>query len=326
MQEIVKMQFGSHVYGTNLPTSDIDYKAVYIPTRKQIILNQIVPVINETTKEDLTKKSTKDDIECETFAFCKFIKLLMESQTVPVGMLFVPEKWYVTTPTADWTNILENKSKLLSSGVSSFVGYCRTQANKYGIKGSRVAASKNIVDLLTELMLQYGKDTKLKDCWEHFEEFVQKNEHSAIVTDNLRGTDRTVRMIEVCNRKMQEFNTLKQAFVLYEKVYEEYGARARQAQQNENIDWKALMHACRVYTETKELLIGGHITYPRPDADFLMKVRLGELPYKMIAEYLEQGLEELEPLVEHSILRSQPDVFFAEDLIYKTYYRQMLGA
>ena len=29
---IVKMQFGSHVYGTDLPTSDLDYKAVYLPT------------------------------------------------------------------------------------------------------------------------------------------------------------------------------------------------------------------------------------------------------------------------------------------------------
>ena len=325
MKEIIKMQFGSHVYGTNIATSDTDYKSVYLPTRRQIILNQITPVINKTTKQDLTAKSTQDDIECETFAFCKFIKLLLDSQTVPVGMLFVPAKWYVSKPTKEWFNILSNRHKFLSSGVSAFVGYCRTQANKYGIKGSRVSASRNAVELFTELMLQYGKDSKLKDCWDEIESFVFSNpQHCSIVTDVFRGTETQVRMLEVCNRKVQEFATLKEGFSVFNRVYQEYGTRARQAEKNENIDWKALMHACRVYTETVELLTTGHITYPRPDAAFLLKVRLGEFDYKTIAEYLEGGLVELEELVHKSILRKEPDKEFAENLVYQTYYEQII--
>jgi hypothetical protein len=32
------MQFGSHVYGTNVPTSDLDFKAVHIPTAARLPL------------------------------------------------------------------------------------------------------------------------------------------------------------------------------------------------------------------------------------------------------------------------------------------------
>ena len=31
MKTLVKMQFGSHVYGPNVPTSDQDFKAVHLP-------------------------------------------------------------------------------------------------------------------------------------------------------------------------------------------------------------------------------------------------------------------------------------------------------
>ena len=35
---VVKMKFGSHLYGTSTPLSDTDYKAVYIPEARDIIL------------------------------------------------------------------------------------------------------------------------------------------------------------------------------------------------------------------------------------------------------------------------------------------------
>jgi predicted nucleotidyltransferase len=38
---LVKMQFGSHVYGTNLPTSDLDVKAVHVPGAQDTLLQRV---------------------------------------------------------------------------------------------------------------------------------------------------------------------------------------------------------------------------------------------------------------------------------------------
>jgi hypothetical protein len=32
---IVQIKFGSHLYGTNTPTSDLEFKSVYIPTARR---------------------------------------------------------------------------------------------------------------------------------------------------------------------------------------------------------------------------------------------------------------------------------------------------
>lgn len=39
MDLIVKMKFGSHLYGTNTEDSDVDYKGVFLPSKKEILLD-----------------------------------------------------------------------------------------------------------------------------------------------------------------------------------------------------------------------------------------------------------------------------------------------
>lgn len=36
MTTIVRVKFGSHLYGTNTPTSDLDFKSVHIPPARDI--------------------------------------------------------------------------------------------------------------------------------------------------------------------------------------------------------------------------------------------------------------------------------------------------
>jgi len=35
--DVVKIKFGSHLYGTTTPSSDMDFKSVFIPTREEIL-------------------------------------------------------------------------------------------------------------------------------------------------------------------------------------------------------------------------------------------------------------------------------------------------
>jgi predicted nucleotidyltransferase len=95
MKKIIEMEFGSRVYGTNLPTSDTDFKAIAIPSGRDIILQRAFKTIQDSTGNDQTR-NTQDDIDKETFSLHYFMRLLTEGQTVCLDMLFTPYPFYKT--------------------------------------------------------------------------------------------------------------------------------------------------------------------------------------------------------------------------------------
>ena len=104
-------------------------------------------------------------------------------------------------------------------------------------------------------------------------------------------------LLSVCGKMVQDGNTIETTLMIYGKMLEEYGTRAFQAERNEGIDWKALMHAVRVCEEAKELLRDHReITFPRPESALLLTIRQGEMDYKEVAEIIEAGFADLEAL------------------------------
>lgn len=319
------MQFGSHVYGTNLPTSDLDFKGVYLPSPRDILLQKVIPSINTNTKIDQTAKNSADDIDMEFYSLQKYLDLLAQGQTVAISMLFTPPQWYKRSTWA-WEYIRQNKHKFLHKRIDSYVGYCRTQANKYGIKGSRMHAVRQVLELLQSASDKYGHLTKLREIWPSIEQFNADPtiDHIEIISEMARNSNHIeVRMLSVCDRKVQESITLKEAINIYSKVFENYGHRALLAESNNGIDWKALMHACRVCDEAIELLQTGHVTYPLKNAKFLLDVRQGKLEYKQVQDYIEQGFEQLEIEQAKSTLPESADMEWIEDFLYETYYHEI---
>lgn len=47
MIEVVKMKFGSHLYGLNTPNSDVDYITVFIPDVKDLIMCDVKHTIEK---------------------------------------------------------------------------------------------------------------------------------------------------------------------------------------------------------------------------------------------------------------------------------------
>ncbi len=316
-QTVVRMQFGSQVYGTSLPTSDQDFKEVFVPAGQDILLGRATKVSrSSSTKIDTSARNTAADIDVEAFSYAGFLRLLAEGQTVATDMLFVPRR-HILQWGVGWDEVVGNRHRLVSRRIVGFVGYCKSQANKYGIKGSRVNAAQAIVDLLET----WDQDCRLGDYEDELHGFCEGREHAEMINIPNSSTDSSLTHLSVCNRKQSLTVKVKYALSQYRELWDKYGERARAAAANEGIDWKALMHAVRIAHQAHELLATGTVTFPRPEAWLLLQIRKGELPYQRVAELIEDGMEELEAAQEASVLPLEPDQALINDLILHEYGR-----
>jgi hypothetical protein len=319
-EQVVRIKFGSHLYGTNTPTSDVDYKSVYTPDANEILLQRVVGSLQIGGKVKREgEKNLPEDVDNECFSLQRYLGLVAEGQTVAVDMLFAPEPELATDL---WRRIQANKDRLLTKKSAAFVGYCRTQANKYGIKGSRVAAAKSALERFERLLVTNGPLAKVGDFFSDADEVI--DEHTRTLRkETTKG--RTERYFECCNRMVGFTNTLKEAVAIYRRIHENYGDRAQLAEKNEGIDWKALSHAVRVGLEAAELLNTHHVTFPLPYAPHILQIKQGLVPYDLVAQEIETLLESVERAAEASTLRDEPDYQFIDELVAEVYGKRIVS-
>lgn len=324
MRKIVSIKFGSHLYGTSTPQSDVDLKSVYVPAARDILLQRVKGSINNQRPKNAGEKNYAGEIDEESYSLQRFLGLASEGQTVALDVLFAPEWSMTAPPSPEWLEVIANRPKILTRKSAAFVGYCRQQANKYGIKGSRVAASRLALKVLDDEMAALGTTAKLRDIGDYIASYCRANpEHMAVVPmEQFGGT--IVNHWEVCGRKLSYNATIKHARDVVAKLVDEYGKRSLQAESQQGIDWKALSHAVRVGTQALELLRTGHITFPLANAGHVMDIKLGKLPYQTVAGEIECLLERVEAMATCSALPAEPDRAWIEDFVARVYEREVL--
>lgn len=320
METIVKMLFGSHLYGTDTPTSDTDLKSVHIPDANDILLQRVQGEIAgpETRQKRDGEKNAPSDVDDKSYSLQKFLGLAAEGQTVAIDMLFAPKEM-IEQSEYWWLYLTGNRHRLLSRKSAAFVGYCRQQANKYGIKGSRVAAAKLASEIFLDQLSKLGAKAKVGDIPFGEIELLLDNEHVRLVQQELGSSGQLGDFIEVCNKKVSYTAPVKQAADVFARIYDQYGARARQAESNENIDWKALSHAVRVGTEAVELLSTGYVTLPLPNAEHVRDIKQAKLPYEQVSEEIEQLLVDVEEAARTSSLPDEPDQKWIDETVIEAY-------
>jgi hypothetical protein len=310
---VVRIEFGSHLYGTSTASSDHDYKSVYIPSAEDILLQRVKGSLGHKVKRFEGDKNSPEDTDDEMYSLQRFLGLLSEGQTVTIDMLFTPHP-LITSPL--WDEIRAHKDLLLTKRSAAFVGYCRTQANKYGIKGSRVAAAKDAMEFFMTHLERLGSTAKLHEIADLLPSLA--GEHTRII--ELETTPgNSEHFIDCCNRKVSFGNTIKAAAEIYSRIYDNYGKRAKLAQTNEGIDWKALSHAVRVANEALELLATANVTFPLPNAAHILEIKRGLLPYDDVASEIEKLLEDVEQASLVSNLREEADQAFIEALVCRVH-------
>jgi hypothetical protein len=325
MDLIVELRFGSHLYGTATPLSDIDYKAVYIPPARDILMQRVRGAISRPTDKAPGEKNAPGAVDHDMHSLQRYLELLAEGQTMALDMLFAPDSAMTRPPAPLWREIQANAPRLVTRRASAFVRYCRQQANKYGIKGSRVAVAREALALLAGAEAIHGATAKLSAAETEVTQFADAFEHVALI-DLPMPSGQLVRRLEVCGKKMPFTRSIKSARDIAQRMVDEYGQRALQAERHEGIDWKALSHAVRVGREALELFATGKITFPLPYAAEILAIKRGEVSYQLVAEAIDQLLVDVEAASLSSPLREEPDQGLIDELVAEAYRRKVLEA
>jgi predicted nucleotidyltransferase len=326
MKVLVEMQFGSHLYGTSTPTSDVDTKSVFIPPVTEILLQRVQDHVSDRREKQFGEKNTPDDIDREAFALHRFLALVAEGQTMAVDMLFAPDFVMLREPAPVWTEIVANRSRLLSRQIAKFLTYCENQAKKYGIKGSRIHSVRNILAWFNTAICEHGSATRLRVAAPSLVDFIieHKLQHAQIVYLEQLGHAEPLPHLEVCGLKAPYSISLNDARAIYQRIMDNYGARALMAETNQGVDWKAVSHAVRIGRQAVELLATGHVEFPRPEAAHLLAIKLGQVPYLHVADEIEQLLEMVKAAQATSVLPEEPDFAFIDSLVIQTYGRSVV--
>ena len=318
MDLIMEIRFGSHLYGTATPQSDLDFKAVYIPDARDILLQRVRDNISISPDKEPGARNSAGDVDREIFSLQRYLSLLAEGQTMALDMLFAPDLAMTMAPAPLWREVQMNAHRLVTRRASAFLRYCRQQANKYGIKGSRIAVARQVLAVLESAEGAYGTTAKLAVAETEMNAFEAGADHSAFV-DLPTPSGQIVRHLEVCGKKMPFTSSIKSARDIAQRLVDEYGQRALQAEQNQGIDWKALSHAVRVGREALELFTTGRITFPLAYASEILSIKRGELKYESVAETIEELLVQVEAAADTSGLPESPDQTFIDDLVARAY-------
>jgi hypothetical protein len=296
----------------------MDFKSIYVPTSRDILLQRIKGSVSDKRSKGEGEKNYAGEVEEESYSLDRFLKLVSEGQTVALDVLFSNSNIIQVYNSYIWDNIERNRHRLLTKESKAFIGYCRQQSAKYGIKGSRVAAVRDSLNFLKTISLGHVNTIKLGHFEKNIEIFSNNREFVKIVDIELPNTQ-LIRHLEVCGRKLPYTSTIKNAIDILQKLFDEYGHRALQAENNEGVDWKALSHAVRIGQEAIELFDTHNIIFPRPNALELIAIKTGQIPYKDVAEKIEDLFVEVELAAERSTLPESVDKEWIDDFIVEVY-------
>ena len=312
METIVKMNFGSHLYGTNTETSDKDLKGVYLPNLNDCIVGNVKRSIVSNTKSNANQKNTKKDTDCEIYSLQYFLlELGKNGDTTFLDMIHAPDSMLIEKSEI-WQQIRTNREKFYTKSLKSYIGYCRSQASKYGIKGSKLEEAQKIINVLNK----HNESEKLANFWEE----LPKSEYTKIYEiENCQAKNK--RAFDFCGKKLMADTNVFFAKQTIQKFYDSYGERARMAQANEGIDWKAISHAFRVGYQLKELYTTGDLIFPLKDAEFIKDIKKQKFHFfnDKIADKLETLVNEIEILASNSNYPQSVDLTYWNNFIINLY-------
>lgn len=336
---IFEAKMGSHAYGTNIPTSDIDLRGVFIQ-----------PL------DDIFKYGYRDQVADKTndivfYELKRFLELVRKNNPNILELLNAPKDCIIYEDII-YEEIKENANKFITTACRySFAGYAIEQIRKargYNKKINWEEAEmvrKGVLDFC--YILQEGGSIKFQEWVDKHNAYdaehlshknfsLAKVDHAhdiyamyktpgGIVSDTRKAND--VQLISIPKGTMVEgyltFN--KDAYSTHCKRYKEYQTWLKERNEDrfkmnkdhgKNYDSKNMMHTFRLLKMAKEIADTGEINVRRSDEERekLLKIRHGEYEFDDLIEEAEAMITEMDDAFENCNLPKKIDPEFVANL------------
>lgn len=325
MIELFEVQYGSHLYGTNTPTSDLDKKVVYLPVLQDVLLGHKLQVFKSRVdahgnKVSDTEQMPDNGVEIEYVPWQTFCRDFLNGQTYALECAFAFLQSDVNSKNPTNLFVRELVSKFLTGNVSSMAGFAKKQTFDYVHRGVRLQKARDLQEALQKLIKQH-QDTQ-GILW--LNTYVQGRKVMHALAEDLdlqMGTSenngRVMETLLLNGREYLETTTVQHLLGVITKLVDSYGHRSQTAADTE-VDRKSLMHAVRVYEQSLELLRIGRIDFPRENAQFLLSVKTD-----MDLEVVKKYLLDLEQMVEDE--SQETHLQFKTPELYQRFEEWLLG-
>lgn len=290
-KKIFRTLAGSRLYGAQNKNSDYDYKGVFLEDLDELLLK----------KDNVNVFKTSNGVEEEHFSLNYYMKLLGQGQVIPVDMLFAPAKYW-THSSEEWELIQSERDKFVSANVVPFVGYAKGQAMKYGAKGNKIKTIEKALSLV-----------QARIPFEQLCDELEGMEGVEFHTEAAAGGP--LPHVIICGKsfgKTTRYDLWEQPL---QKLRSAFGSRAELASQG--LDLKAQYHTIRICSEAVELLSTGQLTFPRPEADTLIKIRNGDFTSNQLEELVETQFNLVKNAEASTTLPQQPDFSRMKEVVYQ---------
>jgi len=314
--------YGSKLYGTDNPNSDTDYKGIFIPSQRDLLLKRDIEHYNHNSNTSNTKNS-KEDIDLQLYSIYKWFALLKKGETGALDILFsLYRKDTQIYNDREFTQmIMQNHHRFYNRNLHSFIGYCVGQSKMYNVKGERYKELHSFVTAFTPLVRDLGGE-KLQTLFPQVQRLFERQNYKYIrflTAATSRGNDsyREGEYIEVLGKRFSEMVTIGYFVEKITAMQEQFGNRSKSSATG--IDFKALSHAVRVISEVEELLDDNFITFPLKNAQYVKSIKDGYESLEDVMEYIDKKLTIVQEKLEKSDLPEKSDEQFMDEVLLSFY-------
>jgi len=311
-------QYGSKLFGTDNANSDTDYKGIFIPSQRDVLLKKDIEHYNYTSGQD-NAKNGKEDVDLQLYSIYKWFNLLKKGETGALDLLFslLREDTQVYSDERFTSVMKQNTKKFYNKNLHSFVGYCVGQSKLYNVRGERFAELHEFVEYFSDIE-ESKKMLKLEEVFDEIENIFKRKYFKYIrftVASISRGNDayKEGMYVEVLGKKFRSTVSVAYFSERISQMEAQFGNRARDSAKG--VDWKSLSHAVRVIDEVEELLDAGIITFPLLHREYIKSVKEGNEKLEDVMEYIDHKLDVVQEKLEKSDLPEKSDEVFIEGLI-----------
>lgn len=334
---IFKTIVGSQSYGTNIATSDVDIKGIYMQSIDDLI------TFNYKEQIDVTKDECYYEVR-------RFLQLLQTANPTALELIFAPEECILQT-SPQYQLLVKYREKFLTKKCrDSFGGYALAQIKKARCLDKKQnwemdrVSRKTPIDFthayvdgktmpLSKYLEDYGLEQEkcglvklnhFKNSYALYYDSSEDNEFKfkGIFLENsneprLSSIPIFLEPLTMINFNMEGYSTHCKDYKEYQEWLENRNITRYTEVKNHNqkIDGKNLMHCRRLLDMAIEIAETGTFNVKRPNAEFLLSIRRGELSLDEVLDKAELDVKRLDELYQNSNLPDICDKEFVNDLL-----------